>query len=551
MKRTPLLQAGLALLGVAALALTACAPRDAGGGGGAATDGGSETFDLVDVMAAGTASVDEVTWAIVEGEPATIDPVNSANLIIPNLCDNLLSLQPDFSVEPGIATSTEWVNPVTFVITVREGVTFWDGSPVTAEDVAYSLERNMNPASQWYGGFVMIDNVQVTGDLEVTVNFMAPDSTFVDALSGQGGAVMSKAYGEQVGDALGTSDGGLMCSGPYQLAEGGWTPGSQIVTTANENYWAGAPLVSTLKYVFVTDSSTLATALTQGEIDGAINVSPSTRGVLQGDGAGELIIGPSTASYSFGPTTAEGPAANPKIRQALSLVLDRQQYIDTVLNGLGQTQRTIVPEFSFQAMQEAATYQAGYDALEEPGVDIERAKQLVEESGEDLSRPLVIAVPAGAKEFTQTATIIQSAAKQIDIDIEINEMQPSDFGAMFYDPSGRDGIDFVATQGYLETPGVLGYPSLFLLPEELGGVFNWSNYSNDEVTAHMQAARTATDAETAATEFVAAQAIFGPDMLQVSLAGAYHLTYVNSDLTGAVTSIAAYSSPWALHLGGK
>jgi peptide/nickel transport system substrate-binding protein len=549
MKRTTGLKATLALASVAMLALTACAPRDGGG----TTDGGSSTdeLQLVASLPAATNPVDEVTWAIVEGEPATIDPVNSANLIIPNLCDNLLSLQPDFTIESGVAASAEWADPVTFVITLRDDVTFWDGTPVTPEDVVYSLERNMSPESQWYGAFVLVAGIEKTGDLEVTVRFMAPDSTFRDAIASQGGAVMSKAYGEQAGAALGTSEGGLMCSGPYQLAEGGWTPGSGIVTTANENYWDGAPLVETLKYVFVTESSTLATALTQGEIDGAINVSPTTRAVLEGDGAGELVVGPSTASYSFGPAASEGPAANPMIRQALHLAIDRQQYIDTVLNGFGEPLRTFVPPYSFQSMDEASIYQAGYDALEEPRVDIERAKELVAESGEDMSRPLVFAVPAGAKEFQQTATIVQSSAKQIGIDIEINEMQPSDFGAMFYDPAGRDGIDFLATQGYLETPGVVGYPSLFILPAEQGGVFNWGNYSNDEVTAHMQAARTAADPVTAANEFVAAQAIYAPEMLLVSLAGAYHLTYLNSELTGAVTSIAAYSSPWAKDLGAK
>ena len=175
----------------------------------------------------------------------------------------------------------------------------------------------------------------------------------------------------------------------------------------------------------------------------------------------------------------------------------------------------------------------------------------MQESGEDLSTPLVIAVPAGATEFLQTATIVQSAGKEIGLDIEINEMQASDFGALFYDPSKREGIDFVATQGYLETPGVLGYPSLFLLPAELGGIFNWSGYDNPDVTAHLMAARSATDPTTAANEFVAAQEIFAPDMLQVTLAGTYQLTYLNKELPGVTTSIAAYSSPWALHLGGK
>ncbi len=551
MKRTGMAIGALAC--VAALTLTACAPRDGGG----TTDSGEEAeLTIVDSLPAGTAPVDEVTWAIVEGEPATLNPAASANLIIPNLCDNLLTLQPDFSVEPGIATSAEFVDPVTFVITLRDDVTFWNGNPVTADDVVYSLQQSTNPASQWFGAFALVVpdpavGIVATGPNEVTVRFVAPDSTFRDALAGQGGAVMEKAFGETVGDALGTPDGGLMCTGPYELAEGGWTPGSDIVTTANENYWNGTPLVETMTYTFVSDGSTLATALTQGDIDGAINVPPSSRAAFEGDGAGTLTVGPSTASYSFGPATSTGAAANPMIRQALSLAIDREQYLDTVVAGLGYTQKTIVPQFSFQSMEEAAIYQAGYDALAPLEVDIEAAKALVEDSGEDVSKPLVLAVPAGSKELGQTAAIIQSAAESIGLEITINAMQASDFGALFYDPAQRDGIDFVATQGYLETPGVLGYPSLFLLPAEVGGIFNWSGYDNPEVTAHMMSARNATDPETAANEFVAAQEIFAPDMLQITLAGTYHLTYLSDELTGVTTSIAAYSSPWALHLGGK
>ncbi|MGW9021898.1 ABC transporter substrate-binding protein [Leucobacter chromiiresistens] len=547
MFRTRLIS-GAAIGAAALLALTACAPRD---GSSAGSRPGVETADLVASTPAATEPVDEVTWSVVEGEPATLDPVSSANLIIPNLCDNLLALQPDFSVEPGLATRAEWVDPTTFVIELRDDVTFWDGTPLTAADVVYSLERNRSPESQWFAAFALVSGIEATGDREVTVTFSAPDSTFRDALAGQGGAVMSAAFGAEAGDALGTSDGGLMCTGPYELAAGGWSPGSEIVTTANPDYWNGAPLVSELTYVFVSDASTLATALTEGEIDGALNVSPSSRAAFEADGAGSLIVGPSTASYSFGPATSEGPAANPDIRRALSLAIDRQQYIDTVLNGFGEPQRTIVPPFTFRELAAADVYQAGYDALPAPEVDLEEAQRLVDESGEDVSAPLVLAVPAGATEFKNTAQIVQSAAQQIGLDIEIDEMQASDFGAMFYDPAAREGIDFVATQGYLETPGVLGYPSLFMLPEELGGVFNWSGYANEEVTARMQAARTATDEQTAAEEFVAAQEIFAPDMLQVTLAGAYQLSYLSDDLTGITSSVAMYSSPWALHLGAR
>lgn len=547
MKRSGL-AVGLALGAAALVALTACAPRE---GGASENREAVDAAQLVTALPAAEKPVDEVVWSVVEGEPATLDPGSSATVIIPNLCENLLQLQPDFSIGPGVAERAEWVDPVTFVIELRDDVTFWDGAPLTADDVVYSLQRGQDPASQWYAAFVLVSSIEKTGDLEVTVRFNAPDSAFRDAIAGGAGAVMSKAHGEQAGPALGTSEGGLMCTGPYQLERGGWKPGSEIVTTANEHYWGGAPLVQTLKYVFVTDGSTLSTALTQGEIDGAYNVPPGSRGAFEGDGAGSLILGPSTASFSFGPVASEGPAADPVIRRALSLAIDREKYIDTVLNGLGEVQKTIVPPFTFGQSEASGIYQAAYDELDAPEVDLERAKQLVEESGADVSRPLVVAVPAGAKEFQQTAAIIQSAGESIGLDIEIDEMQPADFGAMFYDPGARQGVDFVATQGYLETPGVLGYPSLFMLPEDRGGVFNWSGYSNEEVTAHLEAARTATDAETAAEEFVAAQRIFAPDQLQVTLAGSYQLTYLSDELTGATTSIAIYSSPWALHLGGK
>lgn len=539
-----------ALVCVAALALTACSPRT---GGNAADGDNGKKITLVNAQPAGTKPVDKVTWAIVEGEPTTLNPAASANLIVPNLCDNLLSLQPDFSVKPGVAESAEWADPVTFVIKIRSGVTFWDGNPVTADDVVYSLNLNTNPASQWFGAFALVapGGIVATGPDEVTVHFVAPDSDFRDALTGQGSAVMEKKFGEAAGQGLGTADSGLMCTGPYKLEKGGWKPGTEIDTVANEQYWNGAPLVKHLNYKFVSDSSTLTTALTQGEIDGAINVSPASRAAFESKGAGRLTVGNSTASYSFGPASATSAAANPKVRQALSMAIDREQYLKTVVNGLGYVQKTIVPEFSFQSKEDAAVYRAGYDALPAPKVDIEGAKKLLKESGADLSKPLTIAIPAGAKEFLQTATIVQSAGKQIGLNVKIDEMQASDFGAMFYDPTKRDGVDFVATQGYLETPGILGYPSLFLMPAELGGVFNWSNYNNAEVTQHMSAARNATDQKTAATEFVAAQKIFAPDQLQVTLAGTYQLTYLNSKLSGAVTSVAAYSSPWALHLGGK
>lgn len=543
--------AAVAAAGAALVLLAGCTPRDTEASPtGDATSG---PIELVDALPAATTAVEEVTWALVEGEPRSLVPGADYNFVQPNLCDSLLRVQPDFTVEAGIAESADWVDPVTFVIDIRPGVTFWDGTPVTPEDVVYSLERHHSDVtSAFYGAFVLVapDGIELTGENQVTVRFVAPDSTFRDALSGGAGAVLSKAVSEAQGSALGTSGGELMCAGPFELES--WTPGREIVLTANEEYWDGAPLVKQLTFRFIPDGTTLTNALLEGEVDGAFNVAPGSREAFASSDTGRLVIGPSTASFSFGPTRESGAGANPMIRQALSLAIDREQYIATVLHGLGQPQSTFVAPFSWSGSPAAADYQDGYDDLEAPRVDLDSAKKLVEESGEDTSVPLRIAIPAGNKELSQTAAIVQSAAEQIGLTVEIDERQAADFGAIFLpDPGPRENIDFVATSGYTETPGVLTYPQLFVLPPDQGGIFNWSGYAVPEVVAGVQAARTTPDPVAAAEAYIAAQEVFAPDQLQVTLAGSYHTAFLSNELTGIVTSVAAYASPWALRLGGE
>lgn len=535
----------VAAAGATLLVLSACSGRDAT----AAPSPSVDTDALVASLPDGATAVDEVTWALVEGEPRALDASADYSFAIPNLCENLLQLQPDFSIAPGLATSAEFTDPVTFVIDLRADVTFWDGTPLTAADVVFSLERNRLQTSLSFPAFVLVQSIEATGENQVTVRFTAPDSTFRDAISGAAGQIVSAAYARQAGQSYGTSQGGVMCTGPYQFEE--WTPGTEIVTTANPDYWDGAPLVETLRYVFVSDGTTLTNALLEGEIDGAYSVPPASRESFESSDAGRLVLGPSTASFSFGPTTADGPAADPRIRQALSLAIDREQYIATVLNGIGEPQKTFTPPFAWSGMAAKGAYDDAYEALDEMEYDPEAGAALVTESGIDTSQPLVVAIPAGATELAQTAAIIQSAGEQVGLTIEIDERQPADFGAIFFDPAAREAIDFVAVSGYLDAPGVLGYAQQFLLPPDLGGFFNWSGYSNDTVTTDIQTARTTLEPDAAADAFIAAQEVFAPDMLQVTLAGTYHATFLSNELTGVVTSVAAYSSPWAKDLGAE
>lgn len=540
---------GFAVAGCAAAAifLSACGSSGESGGGG--TGEAPARMELVDQLPAGRGHVDLVRWALPAGEPTTLDPMRagatSESTVVANLCEHVLAVEPDFSVGPGLATSADWVDPRTFVIELRRGVRFWDGAAMTADDVVWSLRRNIDPRAQsiYAGVYANVAAIERTGPAQVTVRFRAPDAQFRNAIAGPAGTVVERAYAERAGRAFGTAAGGLSCTGPFKLVR--WSPGEKVTIAANDRYWGEAPQVGTIEFRFLTDSSTLTSALVAGEVDGAYDAPVTSAAALARATSGRLWVGPSTASLSFGPTTPDGPAADPKVRAALDLAIDKEALVRVVLRGYGEPLKTFTAPLAWSGLPERAIYQAGYDALEAPRHDLEEAKRLIAEA-RPARRTLVFAVPAGDAMLAQTATIVQAAAKSIGLDAEIRQLQATEFSALFYDPAKRADLDFVVTTGYSEVPGALYYAPQFVLPR---GLFNWSGYADPSVTREILGATASIDPRRTARLFTRAQATFAPARLQVSLGLAYQRLFLSRRLTGATVSIAAISSPWAAKLG--
>ncbi len=544
MRRTSLSLSAVTI--ATALALTGC-------GGGSSSDKSSagKAADRIDTTPAGTKSVSAVTWGLPQGEPTSIDPMYaggaSEGTVVANLCENLLTVKPDFSVTGGLASSVTFKDPKTLVITVRNGVKFWDGSPMTADDVLFSLQRTANPKLGGYYGsaFRSVRSITKTGANQVTISMVAPDSQLRNALAGPAGTVVQAAAVKKAGKKFGVAGGQLMCTGPYSLVS--WKSGDSVVTKANSSYWGGAPKVGQITYKFLGDSATLTTALRSGEIDGAYDLPVSTAVALQRGKTGTVYRGNSTSSLSFGPTTSKGPAANPRVREALDLAINKKALIKSLLRGYGTTQKTLVAPLAWSGDPAAATYRKAYDALPADDTqDLTKAKALIKAAGVG-NRKLVMAIPAGASTETQAATAVQAAAKAIGVTIELRPLQPTQFATLFYDPAKRQSVDFVLTVGYQEVPGSLYYSTQFALKQ---GLFNWSGYNKPQVTAALTAAASSDDPQVTATKYVEAQKIFAPDRLQVTLAGVDSLLYLRKGLSGATVSIARSSSPWALRLGG-
>jgi peptide/nickel transport system substrate-binding protein len=546
---------GLVLAVVMACLVAACGSAHGNSPKSTGTSG-SQASSWVTLTPPAKASVGTVTWDLPYGEPTSLDPTQSAaqseNAVLANLCESLVRLTPQLTYEPGLATSYSQPTPTTWVYDIRQGVHFWNGQLLTADDVVYSLERNINPAvgSLWNDPFFTdVKSIKKTGPYQVTVTLTQPDVVFNDMMATAAGAIGEASYIEPKGKSYGSAKGGLMCTGPYELKS--WTPGVGLTITQNPNYWDKSlqPKVQKVNFLFISDPTTVTDGLLSGQIDGAYEVPVSAVKTLEKSSVGKLYLGISTEFGVLSFTTKAGPIQNPLIRRALSLAIDRQVIASTVFSGAAVP----IYSLSFPSTWGYAkpTFQQGYNALVKAGAtSLSAAKKLVAQAG---SPTQVVSMLVNAQDpaATQTALYVQSAAKQIGLTIKIVQVPASQALSISFDPKARVAYDIMLQYtGYYDIPEPLEQGLFSLQP---GALFNYDSYTNALVDKDISSARGAADPTRRAqlVNQLMAQAI-GKDDATVPLVNYAERLFMNNSITGAPAGIPVYLYyPWAALLGSS
>ncbi|WP_206789636.1 ABC transporter substrate-binding protein [Amycolatopsis sp. MtRt-6] len=526
---------------VAAAAVTGCSASSQ-------PAAGSGPLQLVSSLPAAKGDVDLITWNLTAGEPDTLFPPNAATYgggqVVANLCDALVTIDADYHLKPNLATPKQ-VDPSTLVYTIRDGAKFWDGKPVTAEDVAYSMERAKDPSSIVSLIYQNVQSVSVTGPHEVTVKFSKPDEMFNAEMATIAGMVMEKAFTEQAGKNAGAPGGGLMCSGPFKLDT--WTSGDSITISRNDGYWNAdrRPFAKRVKFTFVTDTTALVQALNAGEIDGAYELSPSAIPALRTSQAGRLAFGRSMQSVALNVVNPAGPLGDLKLRQALQKIVDRKALATAVYQGAATADYTVLSPATWPNDQTQA-YQSAYDTIAgDRAYDIAKAKELVGASGYR-GQPLVLAVKGGDESSSRTAQLIQQQAAQAGVKIDITSLTPLVFDQAGYDAGKRQGIDLMLQSSFNGAQDPLEPLGFVYLP---GATYNYLNYNDPQVTTLLDEARQTFDGAERAKKVIAAQAIYEPFSAAIPLVGTNTVTFLNNRLTGAVTTFAYFSMPQMAYVG--
>ncbi|WOX21047.1 ABC transporter substrate-binding protein [Streptomyces solicathayae] len=524
------------------LAVSAC-----GGSSGSGNEpkAGAQ-LDLKTATPKGTKPLDSITWNL-PYEPQGIDPITSfnyaENTVLANLCESLQRLTPDFEIEPGLASKAENPTPTTWVYTIRDKVTFWDGTPLTAEDVAASLKRHLDPAQgTWWGDYFRhVKTVEATGPLQVTVTLKQPDALFNQAMATAAGAVTQKAHTTRAGKDIGTPEQGVICTGPFKFDK--WRSGDSLTIVRNEHYWnpSLAALSKSITFRFIADETTAVNALRSGEIDGQyFYLPPAALGQLQQSPTGKVTLGRSLAYWALLGATKEGPYGDPKVRSALSMALDRAALGSAVFQGAAAPERAMAGPAYWG--YEKDTFKAAYDKLPTGRTDLEQAEKLLADAPKGT---ITIGVQGSSAVHEQTGNLIKATGEKLGLKIDIRVVPVEQYGNLYNDPKAREGIDAFLSTWYGNVPDPLDAYTVFLA----GGNNNFSGFG--AVDADIKRARAASDPAERARIVTGIQQKVAEDVTWMPLNNLPVILYMNDRITGAVPSFPYLYYPWASGLGGK
>jgi peptide/nickel transport system substrate-binding protein len=550
------ISATVAALAACALLAAGCgraAPGTGGSGGSGNASGGSgqvsPTKGLVISTPAGTSSVASVTWAVYR-PVNSLDPIFAfdypENTAISLMCESLLLQEPNGSVRPGLATVST-PTPTQMVFTLRPGVKFWDGDPVTPADVIYSLQRQMDPA---FGGFYgqvfnRVKSISATGSNQVTINLKQPDYWLEGELSSMPGIIIQKSYAQKEGKKYGTPAGGIMCAGAYKFVS--WTAGAGVTAELDTHYWNPAvkPLVKQIVIKGVPDAASFTSGMLTGAIQGSYYFGLSNLKQLESSSAVKVYQGPGQMTDAFIVSATSGPLTSPKVRQALSMALDRQAIISNVYDGAALMPRWLANPGTFG--YGTSVFNAAYDSSPVLDQNLAQAKKLVKEAGV-AGQTITIGTSSQIASISAETGAYQQAAEAIGLKVVLKSVSAADFINFFTSAAARKGIDGFITVNYGDYADPAALLSTLALP---GGDQNYDGFSNPQMTSLLEGARSTADPDQRAHLVAKAEQLAAKLLPWIPNVQPTSVLMLSSGLTGAPASFSYMFAPWANTLGEK
>lgn len=435
--------------------------------------------------------------------------------------ETLIGLDYSMNMVPRLAASFENMSETEWKITLREGVLFHDGTPVTADAVKESFAKlsveghpGNNPRLVKLLG---IAEIEIVDPLTMIFRTEAPNSAFLWSLTEPSAAVMKD----------GTDAMPLIGTGPFVFVRSEADKTYEVKGFAD--YWGGKPKLDRLVLDAISDASVAALALQAGDVDLVTHYLEPEFAKLKEEGGAQLFAAATSRLFFFQPRIEDGPLANDALRQAVSLGLDRETIVAAALAGVGgQTADSIFP--SNMTSWVNADLQLAYDPeqaksmLDEAGIVDSDGNGIRELNGEDVV--LKIRSYEGRAALRPTMEISQVMLQRLGLGVEI---AMGEWGA------NNEALQAGEIDMHLQAWGTApqGDPDYF--PSTLvatGASYNISGYTNPELDALLEKGRSLFDNDARKPIYEEVQAIINRDLPVIPV---FHKTQVsvgNGKVTG-------------------
>jgi peptide/nickel transport system substrate-binding protein len=419
---------GAVVLGAGGV-LGACGGDDDGGGGGgggtpAESGGKLKTGGALRVGATGGGAKDSI-----DAHRPTVD---TDIMRCWNLYESLAVRTPDFSeLQMLVAESIEAEkSPKTWTVRLKEGVTFHNGKPVTADDVIFSLRRILDPKDPKVGaasiGYVEEKKLKKMDERTVRITLEFANAGFPDDVGQYFNAIVPTDYDPK--NPVGT--------GPFQYKS--FTAGQQSEFTKYADYWEeGKPYVDSLTIIDFPDDTARTNALLGGQVDVIDNLPAAQLQNVKSNPNLRVLSSKTGAWQPFTMRVDQAPFDDVRVRQAFRLIVDREQMVQQVLSGQGRIANDLY-----------APYDPAYaDDLPQRQQDLEQAKSLLKQAGrEGLSVELVTAPVFQG--IVEAAQVFAQQAKGAGVNVKVRKVDSGTFYGDNY-LKWTFAQDFWATRVYL------------------------------------------------------------------------------------------------------
>ncbi|MHA6759015.1 ABC transporter substrate-binding protein [Streptacidiphilus sp. PAMC 29251] len=338
-----------------------------------------------------------------------------------------------------------------------------------------------------------------------------------------------------------------MCSGPYTIASFDGT--NSLVLKRNAHYWdpSRAAKAEQVTFKFIGDPSALANALTSGSLQGAFDLPSAALDQLRKAADGKLYVGAegsTTQNIDLLISKFTGGFADARVRQAMSMAIDRQGIASTLFGGAADPLYAVAGPGFWETSPARSAYQKAYSALVKKP-DLAGATKLVKEAGAT-GKQVVIGYAAGIPTQVQLAQVLQQTGASIGLKVKIVGLPDQQYGSLFIDAKARSAYDAFLTINYMEYPEAA---NMYISYATKGGAQNFNGYSNAVVEQNLDKAQGTADPVERSGFVLAAQTVIDRDLPWIPIVQPRALLFQNKAVTGAPLTFSYMDNAWAARVG--